>query len=142
MLFTVLKYMYTKYIKEHFMKAKVLPPLVATMLLTLAVNSSYAKDSQAPTLTIDASSLYEKWDKVFPEDKRAHHHKVILYNRFGITMVGDLYTSANMKKGDKLRALADTGPYGAVKEQLSGRYAQGMEARGFIALAIDPAFTE
>lgn len=57
-------------------------------------------------------------------------------------MVGDLYTSANMKKGDKLRALADTGPYGAVKEQLSGRYAQGMEARGFIALAIDPAFTE
>lgn len=53
-------------------------------------------------------------------------------------MVGDLYTSANMKKGDKLRALADTGPYGAVKEQLSCRYAQGMEARGFIALAIDP----
>ena len=57
-------------------------------------------------------------------------------------MVGDLYTPANMKKGDKLRALTDTGPYGAVKEQLSGRYAQGMEARGFIALAIDPAFTE
>ncbi len=112
------------------------------MLLTLAVNSSYANDSQAPTLTIDASSLYEKWDKAFPEDKRAHHHKVILYNRFGITMVGDLYTPANMKKGDKLRALADAGPYGAVKEQLSGRYAQGMAARGFIALAIDPAFTE
>ncbi len=57
-------------------------------------------------------------------------------------MVGDLYTPANMKKGDKLRALADAGPYGAVKEQLSGSYAQGMEARGFIALAIDPAFTE
>ena len=53
-------------------------------------------------------------------------------------MVGDLYTPANMKKGDKLRALAVVGPYGAVKEQLSGRYAQGMAARGFIALAIDP----
>lgn len=129
--------------KGTFYESKsVSPPLVATMLLTLAVNSSYAKDSQAPTLTIDASSLSEKWDKAFPEDKRAHHHKVILYNRFGITMVGDLYTPANMKKGDKLRALADAGPYGAVKEQLSGRYAQGMAARGFIALAIDPAFTE
>ena len=79
-------------------------PLVATMLLTLAVNSSYAKDSQAPTSTIDASSLSEKCYKVFTEDKRAHHHKVILYNRFGITMVGDLYTPANMKKGYKLRA--------------------------------------
>lgn len=53
-------------------------------------------------------------------------------------MVGDLYTPANMKKGDKLRALAVVGPYGAVKEQLSGRYAQGMVTRGFIALAIDP----
>lgn len=133
--------MYTKYIKEHFMKAKVLAPLVATMLLTLAVNSSFAKDSQAPALTIDASSLSEKWDKVFPEDKRAHHHKVVFHNRFGITMVGDLYTPANMRKGDKLRALAVAGPYGAVKEQVSGRYAQEMAARGFIALAIDPAFT-
>ena len=123
------------------MKAKVLAPLVATMLLTLAVNSSYAKDSQAPALTIDASSLSEKWDKVFPEDKRAHHHKVVFHNRFGISMVGDLYTPANMRKGDKLRALAVTGPYGAVKEQVSGRYAQEMAARGFIALAIDPAFT-
>lgn len=57
-------------------------------------------------------------------------------------MVGDLYTPANMKNGYKLRALAVVGSYGAVKEQLSGRYAQGMAARGFIALAIDPAFTD
>ena len=60
----------------------------------------------------------------------------------GGQVTGGRHTPANMKKGDKLRALTDTGPYGAVKEQLSGRYAQGMEARGFIALAIDPAFTE
>lgn len=127
--------------KDYFMKTKTVATLVASAALTLAVNSSYAENSQAPALTIDASTLSETWDKVFPEDKRANHHKVVFHNRFGISMVGDLYTPANMKKGDKLRAIAVAGPYGAVKEQVSGRYAQEMAARGFIALAFDPAFT-
>lgn len=91
--------------------------------------------------TINAKNLSEKWDKVFPEDSRADHHKVTFHNRYGITLVADLYAPKNMKKGDKLPALAVAGPYGAVKEQVSGRYAQEMAARGFLTIAFDPSFT-
>lgn len=97
--------------------------------------------SKAPKETIKASALSNQWDKTFPEDARAEHRKVTFHNRYGITLVGDLYTPQNMKKGEKLSAIAVAGPYGAVKEQVSGRYAQELAARGFIALAFDPSFT-
>ena len=97
--------------------------------------------SKAPTETIRADQLSEVWDKVFPEDSRVTHHKVTFHNRYGITLVADLYAPKSMKAGDKLPAIAMAGPYGAVKEQVSGRYAQEMAARGFLTLAFDPSFT-
>lgn len=97
--------------------------------------------SKAPAETIDASKLSNAWDKTFPEDARVSHKKVTFHNRYGITLVGDLYTPKDMKPGEKLDAIAVAGPYGAVKEQVSGRYAQELAARGFLTLAFDPSYT-
>jgi len=82
----------------------------------------------------------QKWDKVFPKSDRVDHQKVTFTNRYGITLVGDLYLPKD--RGDRrLPALAVGGPFGAVKEQSSGLYAQTMAERGFVALAFDPSFT-
>ena len=79
------------------------------------------------------------WDKVFEKDKSVLHKKVKFHNRFGIVLVGDLYTPR--MKQEKYPAIAVCGPFGAVKEQSSGLYAQEMAKRGFVALAFDPSFT-
>ena len=97
--------------------------------------------SKAPAETIKAEKLSNVWDKTFAENKNVNHHKVTFHNRYGITLVADMYTPKNMKKGDKLAAIAVAGPYGAVKEQVSGRYAQELAARGFLTIAFDPSFT-
>lgn len=97
--------------------------------------------SRAPAETIQASSLSQAWDKVFPEDARVAHRKVVFHNRYGITLVGDLYEPRARSAGQKLPAIALAGPFGAVKEQVSGRYAQELAARGFLTLAFDPSFT-
>src|SRR4051812_20046775 len=82
----------------------------------------------------------QKWDKVFPKSDRVDHQKVTFTNRYGISLVGDLYLPKD--RGDRrLPALAVGGPFGAVKEQSSGLYAQTMAERGFVALAFDPSFT-
>ena len=81
------------------------------------------------------------WDKTFPKSDKVTVQKVEFKNRFGITLVGDLYTGVNVKKGDKLPAIAVSGPFGAVKEQSSGLYAQTLAERGFITLAFDPSYT-
>ena len=107
----------------------------------LALDRAPLKDSVAVPETIDPAKLSNAWDKVFPEDSRVSHRKVVFHNRFGITLVGDLYTPKSMKAGEKMRAIALAGPYGAVKEQVSGRYAQELAARGFLTLAFDPSFT-
>lgn len=82
-----------------------------------------------------------KWDKVFAKSDNVNVKKVKFENRFGITLVGDLYTPKTMKDDDKLPAIALSGPFGAVKEQSSGLYAQTLAERGFVALAFDPSFT-
>ena len=82
-----------------------------------------------------------KWDKVFPKSNKVKVEKVAFKNRFGIELVGDLYTPKTMKKDDKLPAIAISGPFGAVKEQSSGLYAQTLAERGFITLAFDPSYT-
>lgn len=116
--------------------------LTALGLLGVAGGAgAQATDSVAPAETIKASDLSEKWDKTFPEDARVLHHKVTFHNRYGITLVGDLYTPRDAKAGAKMAAIAVAGPYGAVKEQVSGRYAQELAARGFVTLAFDPSFT-
>lgn len=81
------------------------------------------------------------WDKVFPKSDKVDVQKVSFKNRFGITLVGDLYTPKNIKKDEKLAAIAISGPFGAVKEQASGLYAQTLAQRGFITLAFDPSYT-
>lgn len=81
------------------------------------------------------------WDKVFPKSEKIDIQKVEFVNRFGIKLVGDLYLPKDMKKGDKLPAIAISGPFGAVKEQASGLYAQTLAERGFITLAFDPSYT-
>ncbi len=82
-----------------------------------------------------------KWDKTFPKSKQVNVKKVKFKNRFGITLVGDLYTPKTLQKDAKLPAIAISGPFGAVKEQASGLYAQTLAERGFITLAFDPSFT-
>lgn len=81
------------------------------------------------------------WDKVFPKSEKVNIEKVHFKNRFGITLTGDLYIPKTIKKGEKLPAVAVSGPFGAVKEQASGLYAQTLAERGFITLAFDPSFT-
>ena len=83
--------------------------------------------------------LVEEWDKTFPKSEKVEHHKVTFHNRYGITLVADLYQPKGMK--DKLPAIAVSGPFGAVKEQASGLYAQIMAERGFLTIAFDPSFT-
>ncbi len=80
------------------------------------------------------------WDKVFPKSDNVDHQKVSFRNRYGITLVGDLYLPEN-RGAAPLAALVVSGPFGAVKEQSSGLYAQTMAERGFAALAFDPSYT-
>lgn len=80
------------------------------------------------------------WDKVFPKSDNVDHQKVSFRNRYGITLVGDLYLPKN-RGAAPLAALVVSGPFGAVKEQSSGLYAQTMAERGFAALAFDPSYT-
>lgn len=83
--------------------------------------------------------LTQDWDKVFPKSDKVDHKKVTFANHFGITLAADMYTPKNAE--DKLPAIAVSGPFGAVKEQSSGLYAQEMAERGFLTIAFDPSFT-
>ena len=81
------------------------------------------------------------WDKVFEKSNKVEVKKVRFKNRFGITLAGDMYLPKDLKKGEKYPAIAISGPFGAVKEQASGLYAQTLAQRGFITLAFDPSYT-
>ena len=85
--------------------------------------------------------LTQEWDKTFPQSEKVNHSKITFHNRYGITLAADLYEPKEIKKGEKLPAIAVSGPFGAVKEQTSGLYAQHMAERGFITIAFDPSFT-
>ena len=83
--------------------------------------------------------LTQEWDKTFPKSDKVDHKKVTFCNRYGITLAADMYTPKTA--GGKLPAIAVSGPFGAVKEQASGLYAQIMAERGFLTIAFDPSFT-
>ena len=83
--------------------------------------------------------LTQEWDKVFPKSDRVNHSKITFHNRYGITLVADMYVPKNAS--GKLPAIAVSGPFGAVKEQSSGLYAQKMAEFGFLTIAFDPSFT-
>lgn len=106
--------------------------LISTFAILLIISSS---------TFANAKILSKKWDKVFPKSDEVTVQKVEFKNRFGITLVGDLYTLANLNKGEKYPAIAISGPFGAVKEQSSGLYAQELAKRGFVTLAFDPSYT-
>lgn len=83
--------------------------------------------------------LSQEWDKIFPKSDKVEHRKVTFKNRYGITLVGDLYIPKHLN--GKLPAIAFSGPFGAVKEQTSGLYAQTMAEKGFVTLAFDGSYT-
>lgn len=87
----------------------------------------------------ESLKLTAEWDKVFPESNKVEHRKVTFTNRYGITLAADMYTPKNAQ--GFLPAIAVCGPFGAVKEQASGLYAQTMAEQGFVTIAFDPSFT-
>ncbi len=84
-------------------------------------------------------NLTKEWDKIFPRSEKVEHSKVTFVNRYGITLVADMYIPKNTT--EKLPAIAVSGPFGAVKEQSSGLYAQKLSENGFLTIAFDPPFT-
>ncbi len=90
-------------------------------------------------VVVQKLELTDEWDKVFAKSEKVRHSKVTFANRYGVTLAADLYVPANAK--GKLPAIAVSGPFGAVKEQASGLYAQTLAERGFLAIAFDPSFT-
>ena len=90
-------------------------------------------------MTEEKLHLTEEWDKTFPQSAKVDHRKVTFHNRYGITLAADLYQPKDAQ--GRLPAIAVCGPFGAVKEQASGLYAQTMAERGFLTIAFDPSFT-
>ena len=92
-----------------------------------------------------ALELTQEWDKVFPLSEKVNHRKVTFMTQYGLTLAADLYTPKDVEtsdvKGEKLPAIAVSGPFGATKEQSSGLYAMRMAERGFAAVAFDPSYT-
>lgn len=97
-------------------------------------------NTAAASTSSRAMPLTQTWDKTFPKSAKVDHRKVTFKNRYGITLAADLYLPRNAG-GRKLAALAVSGPFGAVKEQSSGLYAQTLAERGFVAVAVDPSYT-
>lgn len=119
--------------------------LISVILAILAVsltiksqnmNNPNTNTSLAP---VEELALTQEWDKVFPKSDKVNHCKVTFVNRYGITLVADMYVPKNCT--GKLPAIAVSGPFGAVKEQSSGLYAQQLAERGFLTIAFDPSFT-
>ena len=97
------------------------------------------KDTDTRVASMEQLSLTKEWDKVFPKSDKVGHRKVTFVNRYGITLAADMYVPENVE--GKLPAIAVSGPFGAVKEQSSGLYAQQLAERGFLTIAFDPSFT-
>lgn len=114
--------------------------------LILIASFSLANSIMAQKENIDKDMFMEEklnmtqeWDKVFPLSEKVNHSKITFHNRYGITLAADLYVPKNAE--GKLAAIAICGPFGAVKEQASGLYAQTLAERGFLTIAFDPSFT-
>lgn len=119
-------------------KLSFLAMFVATLLTACTQKDSNPTKENHNMKTLE---LTEKWDKVFPQSNKVSHKKVTFHNRYGIELAADLYTPTETPEGGKFAAIAVCGPFGAVKEQSSGLYAQTMAERGFLTMAFDPSFT-
>lgn len=126
------------------MKKKLLWAALAGMMLTGCMqtsNKQNLKDKEKMETTLN---LTQDWDKTFPKSEKVEHRKVTFRNRYGIELAADMYTPKQSACGTEKNgfpAIAVSGPFGAVKEQSSGLYAQHMAERGFLILAFDPSFT-
>ena len=115
--------------------------MVATGMLFLAgtIASAQTSADQIKEKNMEKLELVKEWDKVFPQSNKVIHKKVTFRNRYGITLAADMYIPKNAE--GKLAAIAVSGPFGAVKEQSSGLYAQTLAERGFLTIAFDPSYT-
>ena len=122
---------------------KKLSCLLAAFLLagltTVSAETATDKCNFSNGNDMEKLELTNKWDKVFPQSDKVNHSKVTFHNRYGVTLAADLYVPKNAT--GKLAAIAVSGPFGAVKEQSSGLYAQTLAERGFLTIAFDPSFT-
>ena len=126
------------------MKRILISALAALMLLGCKQNSNHEMNMSTLTLT-------QEWDKTFPKSELVNHRKITFHNRYGIELAADMYipkeipgqagNGATTGSVGRLPAIAVSGPFGAVKEQTSGIYAQHMAERGFLTIAFDPSFT-
>ena len=114
------------------------------LLLVCLASTSHMTAQEKQTLNTnnimeEKLNLTQEWDKVFPQSNRVNHTKVTFHNRYGITLAADLYIPKDIT--GPLPAIAVSGPFGAVKEQASGLYAQTLAEHGFLTIAFDPSFT-
>ena len=114
---------------------------VALFACLCGMGSLTAQENRLNTNSImeEKLNLTQEWDKTFPQSDKVNHSKITFHNRYGITLAADLYMPKNAT--GKLPAIAVSGPFGAVKEQASGLYAQELAKRGFLTIAFDPSFT-
>ena len=111
-----------------------------SMIAALFFGSCTTSEKQTNEMNVkEQLKMTQEWDKTFPKSEKVNHKKVTFHNRYGIELAADMYIPKNAD--GKLAALAVSGPFGAVKEQSSGLYAQHMAERGFITIAFDPSFT-
>lgn len=120
--------------KNYVMKINVVSIFIVLLALTSCVNNSTSKRNK----NMDTLNLTQKWDKTFPKSDKVEHTKVTFHNRYGIALAADLYKPQNAQ--GRLAAIAVSGPYGAVKEQVSGRYAQTLAEYGFLTIAFEPSY--
>ena len=122
------------------MQKKTIALLAGTLLSAAVVHAEKQRTkTMNKAITPRKLELTQEWDKTFPKSDRVNHRKVTFVNRYGITLAADLYEPKNAD--GKFAAVAVSGPFGAVKEQCSGLYAQTLAERGFLTIAFDPSFT-
>ena len=119
------------------MKKVILSVMLVAGMFT-ACTQREAKQNEQNMTTLN---MTQEWDKTFPKSNKVKHQKVTFHNRYGIELAADMYTPIDSPSGGKYAAIAVSGPFGAVKEQSSGLYAQHMAERGFLTIAFDPSFT-
>lgn len=112
--------------------------IIAFLTLLTFTHAMASKKTTEKKRIMETIELTQEWDKTFPQSDKVEHRKITFHNRYGITLAADLYKPKNAQ--GTLAAIAVSGPYGAVKEQVSGRYAQTLAERGFLTLAFDPSF--
>ena len=123
----------------NWKKAMMTTLFLAGITVAGVANDKNGNNNPINDKSMENLELTQEWDKTFPQSEKVNHSKIIFRNRYGITLAADLYIPKSAV--GKLSAVAVCGPFGAVKEQASGLYAQTLAERGFLTLAFDPSYT-